>query len=81
MHDVHAINNWGLIDGGANNGMAGSEMREMDQNLHEFVDIIGATDGIDLVNLPVGTYCAKIQSVGGQHVIGVFNNYAGYGKV
>jgi len=79
-HDVSVINNWGLVDGGANNGMAGAEMREMYRNPHEFVDVIGATDSVDLVNLPVGTYCAKIQAVGGQYIIGVFNNYAGYGR-
>jgi hypothetical protein len=79
-HDISVMNNWGLINGGASNGMACVEMREMYRNPHEFVDVIVATDGADLVNLPVGSHCAKIQAVGGQNVIGVFNNFAGYGK-
>jgi hypothetical protein len=81
LKDVLASHNWSLIDGGANNGMACADMRKIDCNPHEFVDVIGATDGVDLVNLPVGTYCAKLQAFGGQNVIGVFNNHAGYGKV
>jgi hypothetical protein len=55
-------------------------MREMYRNHHEFVDVIVATDGVDLVDLPVGTHCATIQAVVVQNVIGVFNNFAAYGK-
>jgi hypothetical protein len=65
-HDVSVIYKLGLIDGGANNGMTGAEMREIHRNLHEFVDVIGATNGVNLVNLPDGTCCAKLQAVGGQ---------------
>jgi hypothetical protein len=71
---------WGLMDGGASNGMISAEMRETHCNPHEFVEVISATEGVDLVNLPVGTSCAKIQPVGGQNAIGVYNNFAGYGK-
>jgi hypothetical protein len=53
--------------------MAGAAMHELDLNPHEFVDIIGATDGVDLVNLPVETYSATIQAVGGQNVLNLLS--------
>jgi hypothetical protein len=52
-----------------------AEMLEMDCNPHESVHAIGATDVVNLVNLPVRTYCAKLQTVGGENEIGVFTSY------
>ena len=68
-----------LIDGGANGGLAGSDMRLLEDTLQK-VDVTGIADNT-LSNLKVSTVAALIQSTKGP-IIGIFHQYAyiGAGK-
>ena len=44
------------------------------------MNVIGASDEVNMLDLPVGTYHAILTTANGEHVIGVFNNYVGYGN-
>ena len=73
----------GLVDGGANQTLAGANMRSMDTNVvFDRCDIIlaGETYNPDMLNLPVGTYCAVLTTKRNQRVLGVFPHTIGYGK-
>ena len=50
---------------------------------HEYVDVIGASDGVDagMSNLIVATYCAMVTSSQGGRYLGVFPNCIVYVKV
>ena len=50
----------GLIDGGANNGMAGETMRLYEEIPHVKVDIIGCTNKVELSDMSLGTYHSVI---------------------
>ena len=56
-------------------------MREYEVSM-ERVNLIGASDGIEngMSDLPIGTYAAVVTSSTGERHIGMFLNYAGYGK-
>ena len=70
-----------LIDGGSNSGLAGTNMRLLEQ-LDKKVNVIGASDSVEngMQNLPVGTYAATITSSSGVRCVGVFPKMIGYGK-
>ncbi|MEL6802173.1 MAG: hypothetical protein AAFO91_00130, partial [Bacteroidota bacterium] len=76
-----AIDGGMLIDGGSNNGLAGVNMRLMEQ-LDEKVNVIGASDAVEngMTNLPMGTYAATMTSATGVRVVGIFPKMIGYGK-
>ena len=70
-----------LIDGGSNSGLAGTNMRLLEQ-LDEKVNVVGASDCVEngMQNLPVGTYAATLTSALGVRCVGVFPKMIGYGK-
>ena len=71
-----------LIDGGANNGLAGANMVLLEQAEHpEMVQVVDSSDTVNTAmgSLSLGTYGAKIQTSKGLDILGVFPNYVGYG--
>ena len=66
-----------LIDGGANGGMSGSDMRLVSET-YQTADITGIGEK-SINNLPVCTMAALITTNKGP-IIGIFNQYANYGK-
>jgi hypothetical protein len=66
-----------LIDGGANGGMSGADVRVISETLHT-IDVTGLAEKT-LSNLPVCTVAALIQTNKGP-IIGIFHQYAHYGK-
>ena len=81
--EVDAHDNLCLVDGGANNGLAGAAMRLLEQPEHpEMIDVVGASDRVEsgMQSLPIGTYCAVVTSARGKRLLGVFPNFVGYGK-
>ena len=82
ISNVDAASDGGmLVDGGSNNGLAGVNMRLLEQ-LDEKVNVIGATDAVEngMTNLPVGTYAATMTTASGTRVVGIFPKMIGYGK-
>ncbi len=81
--DVTSNDDLCLIDGGANNGLAGANMRLFEMNeCPERIDVVGASDQVEsgMTSLPLATYCAVITSATGVSCLGLFPNYVGYGK-
>ena len=66
-----------LIDRGANGGLAGSDMRILAKT-GRHITIVGI-DNHELTGLPVVTCAAKFDTSDGP-IIGIFNEYAHYGK-
>ena len=78
---INANSHLCLIDGGSNNGLAGNGMRLLEADISgERVDIIGATNAVDLQDLPLGTFCSVLTSSKGVRVLGIFPHMVGYGK-
>ena len=67
-----------LMDTGANGGLMGSDMVTWDEVIHGKADITGITNN-SVEDLPIQTGAAVIQTHKGS-VIGVFHQYANYGK-
>jgi hypothetical protein len=65
-----------LVDGGANGGLAGSDMRNIEMTLTK-ADVSGIADN-DLTDLGIGTFAAVIETTEGK-IIGLFSQYADYG--
>jgi len=74
-HDVSTSNLGSLIDGGANGGMAGQDMRIIEET-GLTADVFGIAKN-ELKNLPISTGAAYIQSLSGP-IIGLFHQYASY---
>jgi hypothetical protein len=66
-----------LVDGGANGGLSGSDVRVLSETLN-FADVTGIGEK-SLTNLPLCTVGAVIQTHTGP-IIGIFNQYAHFGK-
>ena len=66
-----------LIDGGANGGLSGSDVRVLSESLN-YADVTGIGEN-SLANLPLCTVGAVIETHKGP-IIGIFNQYANYGK-
>jgi hypothetical protein len=65
-----------LVDGGANGGLAGSDMRRIEMTLAK-ADVSGIADN-DLKDLGIGTFAALIETTEGE-IVGLFAQYADYG--
>jgi hypothetical protein len=65
-----------LVDGGANGGLAGSDMRCIEMTFAK-ADVSGIADN-DLTDLGIGTFAALIETTEGE-IIGLFSQYADYG--
>ena len=68
-----------LIDSGANGGMAGSDMRILNYHAQDRAPVTSIA-GNKLLDLPIATGAALIVTTHGP-VIGIFHQYAYYGKV
>jgi hypothetical protein len=68
--------NGSLIDGGANGGISGSDVRELDQTLNH-ADVSGLAEHA-VTDLPIVTAAGVLQSSQG-YIIGTFNQYAHLG--
>jgi hypothetical protein len=77
IHRIDVQSSGALIDGGANGGLGGSDVRVMWETYRN-ADITGI-GAKSLTNLPIYTVGAVIQTQKGP-IIGVFNQYALYGK-
>ena len=66
-----------LVDGGANGGLSGSDVRVLSETLN-FADVTGIGEK-SLTNLPLCTVGAVIPTHKGP-IIGIFNQYAHFGK-
>jgi hypothetical protein len=66
-----------LIDGGANGGMSGSDVRIINQTTN-FADVTGIADK-SVPNLPICTVAGLIETHKG-YIIGIFNQYAHHGQ-
>ena len=62
-----------LVDGGANGGLAGSDMRRIEMTLAE-ADVSGIGDA-DLTDLAIGTFAAVIETTDGE-IVGLFSQHA-----
>jgi hypothetical protein len=65
-----------LVDGGANKGLAGSDMRRIEMTLAK-ADVSGIGDA-DLTDLAIGTFAAVIETTDGK-IVGLFSQCADYG--
>jgi hypothetical protein len=65
-----------LVDGGANGGLTGSDMRCIEMTLAK-ADVSGIAEN-DLTDLGIGTFAALIETTEGE-IIGLFSQYADYG--
>jgi hypothetical protein len=65
-----------LVDGGANGGLAGSDMRRIEMTLAK-ADVSGIGDA-DLTDLAIGIFAAVIETTDGK-IVGLFSQYADYG--
>ena len=77
IHQHQSKPSGALIDGGANGGLSGSDVRVLSETLNS-ADVTGIGEK-SLVNLPLCTVGAVIDTHKGP-IIGVFNQYAHYGK-
>jgi hypothetical protein len=66
-----------LVDGGANGGLSGSELRVIETSFHR-ADVRGIGDQT-LQGLPIALVAALIQTMSG-YMIGMFHQYAHIGK-
>ena len=64
-----------LIDGGANGGIKGTDMKMLGYNRDGRQVNVGIAGDHQMPGLPLGTYCAVIPSKQGLF-LGIFNNYA-----
>jgi hypothetical protein len=64
------------VDGGANGGLAGSDMRRIEMTFAK-ADVSGIADN-DLKDLGIGTFAAVIETTDGE-TVGLFSQYADYG--
>ena len=62
-----------LIDGGANGGLSGSDVRVIELNLNT-ADILGLAAHV-VIDIPIATVAAVINTVQG-NIIGIFHQYA-----
>jgi hypothetical protein len=77
IHHVDILSSGDLIDGGANGGLGGSDVHVM-WEMHCTADV-ASIGGKSLTNLPICTIGAVIPT-NKCPIIGVFNQYAYYGK-
>jgi hypothetical protein len=78
--NVEANENMMLIDGGSNNGMAGAGMHLLETPvLDQKVDIVGATDNVDIEGLSMGTYGAVCTTSHGEQILTMWPQLVGYG--
>ena len=75
---VQTFANHSLIDQGANGGFAGSNMQEIALSDMQKVDVVGIKN-TKCNDLPVGTFAGKIIT-SKDPIIGIFHQYAYYGK-
>ena len=66
-----------LIDGGANGGMSGADVRLLETTF-DFADVTGITENA-VRNLPIGTCAGLVESTSGPIIV-IMNQYAHYGK-
>ena len=77
IHQHQTKTSGALVDGGANGGLSGSDVRVLSETLN-FADVTGIGEK-SLSNLPLCTVGAIIQTHKGP-IIGIFNQYAHFGK-
>jgi hypothetical protein len=71
-----SVSTGSLVDGGANGGLAGSDMRRIEMTLAK-ADVSGIGD-TDLTDLAIGTFAAVIERTDGE-IVGLFSQCADYG--
>jgi hypothetical protein len=71
-----SVSTGSLVDGGANGGLAGSDMRRIEMTLAK-ADVSGIGDA-DLTDLAIGTFAAVIETTDGE-IVGLFSQHADYG--
>ena len=67
-----------LIDRGANGGLSGSDVRVISSSTTNFADVQGIA-GAEVNNIPLSTVAGVLNTTSGP-VIGIFHQYAHYGK-
>ena len=67
-----------LIDRGANGGLSGDDVRVIASSTTEFADVKGIA-GAEVNDVPLSTVAGVIDTSGGR-IIGIFHQYAHYGK-
>jgi hypothetical protein len=65
-----------LVDGGANRGLAGGDMRRIEMSFAK-ADVSGIGD-TDLTDLAIGTFAAVIETTDGK-IVGLFSQHADHG--
>ena len=77
VHLVNAEAKGSLIDGGANGGMSGNDVRIVSES-YTRADVTGIADS-EIHDVPICTVAGVIETTTGP-IIGIFNQYAHYGK-
>jgi hypothetical protein len=68
-----------LIDGGANGGLLGDDVRILEHVPHAFVNITGVADS-EVTNLKLATAAAKVETMANEPVIVIMSQYANLGQ-
>ena len=76
-HLASRNHNGSLIDGGCNGGLAGADVKFLDETM-ERVNVNGIADTV-IEAVPIGTAAGLLTSTSGP-IIGIFHQYAHYGK-
>ena len=77
-HESNTTHRGSLIDGGANGGLSGSDVRVIEQSTFSKTDVTGIEDQV-VSDLPLSTVAGYVDTVQGP-IIAIFHQYAHYGK-
>ena len=75
VHESHSVSPGALVDGGANGGLAGNDMRVIETSLLHTADVVGVTNDV-MHALPLCQAVAKLPTASDGYIIGIFSNYA-----
>ena len=78
VKQVDCQTNGSLIDGGANGGLVGEDMRLLSSSLIDTATVLGIGD-TEITNLPISHLGGVLQTTKGP-VVGLFYQYAHHGK-
>ena len=78
QNKVTNIHRGSLIDRGANGGLSGDDVRVISKSTTQFADVHGIANS-EVQNAPLSTVAGVIESTTGP-IIGIFHQYAHYGK-